>query len=285
VRLLPPPEGEDPNPMSHFLDSVTELFEHALRDLEDSDMVGITISNEVEVKDRAIGISFRKKDQITGDVIWSVFENVAQSNARFNALDTLVMTVHSVKMPIGHGGNGIATKGRPLEIMIRLKRSIVQVKAESNCLAHALVIAKAKVDGDPNYESYRHGYKLRPVVDRLLETAGIDLSRGGGVPELMRFQEHFKEYRIVVFGGLNCEDIYFDWLVDSEKRINLVYDDVNRHFHVINNFTGAMARGYVCRGCNKGCRRGVTHKCGETCSYCKAVPPCMFSEKSPVRVL
>jgi len=50
VRLLPPPEGEDTNPMSHFLDSVTELFEHALRDLEDSDMVGITISNEVEVR-------------------------------------------------------------------------------------------------------------------------------------------------------------------------------------------------------------------------------------------
>jgi len=57
VRLLHPPEGEDPNPMSHFLESVTELFEHALRDLEDSDMVGITISNEVEVKDRTIGIS------------------------------------------------------------------------------------------------------------------------------------------------------------------------------------------------------------------------------------
>ena len=36
VRLLPPPEGEDPNPMSHFLDSVTELFQHALRDLEDT---------------------------------------------------------------------------------------------------------------------------------------------------------------------------------------------------------------------------------------------------------
>jgi len=76
VRLLPPPEGdEDPNPMSNFLDSVTELLEHALRDHEDSDMIGITISNEV--KNRAIGISFRRKDQITGDVIWSVFEKVA----------------------------------------------------------------------------------------------------------------------------------------------------------------------------------------------------------------
>jgi len=115
VRFLPPPEGEDPKPMSDFLDSVTDLFENALRDLEDSDMVGITMSNEVEVKDRAIGISFRRKDQITGDVIWSVFKKVAQSNARFNALDTLVMPVHSVRMPAGHGGgDGIATKGRPL---------------------------------------------------------------------------------------------------------------------------------------------------------------------------
>jgi len=123
VRLFPPSEREDPNPISHFLDSVTELFEHASRDLEDSDMVGITISNEVEVTDRAIGISFRRKDQITGDVIWSVFQKVAQSNARFNALDTLVMTVHSVRMPAGHGrGDGIATNGRPLDLMARLKK-------------------------------------------------------------------------------------------------------------------------------------------------------------------
>ena len=117
------------------------------------------------------------------------------------------------------------------------------------------------------------------MVNSLLETTGIDLSRGGGVPELMRLQEHFKEYRIVVFGGLNCEDIYFDGQVKSEKRINLVYDDVNRHFHVINNLTGAMAREYVCRGCNKGCERGVTHKCGETCSDCKSAPPCTFAEE------
>jgi len=133
VRLLPPPEGEDPNPMSNFLDSVTELFEHALRDLEDSDMVGITISNEVEVKDRAIGIIFRRKDQITGDVIWSVFEKVAQSNSRYNALDKLVMTVHSVKMPIGHGCAGIATKGRPLDIMVHLKK--VSYKSERKVTA------------------------------------------------------------------------------------------------------------------------------------------------------
>ena len=53
---------------------MTELFEHALRDLEDSDMVGITISNEVEEKDRTIGMSFRRKDQITGGDLVGVRE-------------------------------------------------------------------------------------------------------------------------------------------------------------------------------------------------------------------
>ena len=56
--------------------------------------------------DKVIGISFRKKNQIRGDVIWSVFEKVAQSNARFNTLDKLVI-VHPVKMSTRFGGEGI----------------------------------------------------------------------------------------------------------------------------------------------------------------------------------
>jgi len=126
VRLLPPHEGEDSNPMSHFMASVTDLFEYALRNCDDSDMVGITITNEVNVSDRAIGISFRRKDQITPEVIWSVLGKVAQSNARFNALDKLMMTIHSVKMPVGNGKKAIVAKGRPLETMVHLKRSIVR---------------------------------------------------------------------------------------------------------------------------------------------------------------
>jgi len=59
--------------MSHFIASVTDLFEYALRNCSDSDMVGITISNEVNVQEKGVGISFSRKDQLTGDVIWSVF--------------------------------------------------------------------------------------------------------------------------------------------------------------------------------------------------------------------
>ena len=99
VRLLPAPDGDDRNPMSHFQTSVTELFEYALRDCQDSDMFGLTIRNEVNVQDKLICFSFRREDQISKVVIWSVFEKVIQSNARFNALDRLVAVVHSVAMP------------------------------------------------------------------------------------------------------------------------------------------------------------------------------------------
>ena len=33
-------------------------------------------------------------------VIWSDFEKVSQSNCRFDAMDTLAVTVNSVKMPV-----------------------------------------------------------------------------------------------------------------------------------------------------------------------------------------
>jgi hypothetical protein len=96
-------------------------------------MVGITISNEENVQDKAIGISFRRKNRITPDVIWSDFGKVVQSNNRFNALDKPILTVYSVKMPIGNG-KGIPTKGGPLETMAHLKSSIIEVRAENNCL-------------------------------------------------------------------------------------------------------------------------------------------------------
>ena len=103
------------------------------------------------------------------------------------------MTVHSIKMAIGHGGGGIAIKGRPLASMVHLKRSIVEVKAEENCLAHALIISIVKLINDSDYNAFRKWYKIRPVLDHLLVTTGIDLTNGGGIPELMQFQEHFKE--------------------------------------------------------------------------------------------
>jgi len=129
--------------------------------------------------------------------------------------------------------------------MAQLKRSVVKVKAVDNCLAHAFIIAIAKVENYPNYKAFRQGRKLRPVVRNLLDTAGIDWSGGGRIPELIKFQEHFRDFKITVYQGLTCEDIMFEGQVDSSKRINLLNDNVERHYHVIVNITGAMAKRFV----------------------------------------
>jgi len=81
VRLLTPTDNIDP--VGHFLASVKQPFKYALQDVSDIDMVGIIIQNEVNQNEKLIGISFTVKDKLSGEVIWSVFEKVSQSNSRF----------------------------------------------------------------------------------------------------------------------------------------------------------------------------------------------------------
>ena len=86
------------------------------------------------------------------------------------------MTVNSVRMPVGFGTRAIMSRGRPLPVMAHLKRSIIEVKVEN----------------DPDYKAYRQGRNIRPVVQKLLAETGISLTEGGGIPQLIKFQEHFR---------------------------------------------------------------------------------------------
>jgi len=99
MRPQPFSGEDDTDPISNFTASVNEIIEYALRNCEDSDSVGVSIRNEVNVSDKAVGISFGRKDQLSEDMMWSVFEKVVQSNVRFGALDKLIVTVHAVRVP------------------------------------------------------------------------------------------------------------------------------------------------------------------------------------------
>ena len=98
------------------------------------------------------------------------------------------------------------TRGRTLSVIAHLEKSTVELKEEENCMAQFLLIAISRVDKNPKYNSYRRGFRLRPLVQNLLETTGIDLSNGAGMPELVRLQEHFGQYKIIVYHWLSCED-------------------------------------------------------------------------------
>jgi len=89
-----------------------------------------------------------------------------------------------------------------------------------------------------------------------------------------------------VYQGLGCDDIMYEGQVDSSKHPNLPYDDVERHYHVITNLIRAMAKRYVCLACHIHSRRDVTHVSDQTCSDCKARPPCAVSgTRSPAMIV
>jgi len=62
--------------------------------------------------------------------------------------------------------------------------------------------------------------------------------------------------------------------VDSPKRLNILYDDVERHYNVKAILNSAMPKKDVCKGFNKACTSDVTHACDQTCSDCLVCPSC-----------
>jgi len=58
VRLILP--SGSTNSVAYFLASANELIKHALRDVNESDMLGMTIQNQVKQNDKPIGNSFRR---------------------------------------------------------------------------------------------------------------------------------------------------------------------------------------------------------------------------------
>ena len=81
------------------------------------------------------------------------------------------------------------------------------MKAGFLFLAHALMIAMARVNGDPKYKSYRDGYSLKHPFQDLLSASSVDLTNGGEFKELEQFQNYLSDYKIVVYDGLSPDRV------------------------------------------------------------------------------
>ena len=113
----------------YLKECVTVSTNYLVDDVPGRDFVGLRIRNIVNVEDKVVDISLRRRDQLKSDVVWAVQGKLIQSNARFGLSDRLV--VH-----LDHTGNGrVRTKERSLVMMSVIKTIIVTVKAALKCLA------------------------------------------------------------------------------------------------------------------------------------------------------
>jgi len=79
---------------------------------------------------------------------------------------------------------------------VLLKYSIVKVKAGFLCLAQVLIIAMARVNGEPKCKSYGNGYSMKQPVQVLLSASGFDLTNGGVLRNLNCFVIIFRTAKL-----------------------------------------------------------------------------------------
>ena len=97
--------------------------------MHDTDLVGLRIRFTEIVKDRVVVISFRRRYQIMPGVVWGVLGKVVQTNARFGLSDRFEVHLEHVRINAGNSRTAENTKGRSLDVLSAIKKSIVKVKA------------------------------------------------------------------------------------------------------------------------------------------------------------
>ena len=173
IKFRPPRDGQEQT--TYFNECVTALTNYLVDDMRDRDLVGLKIQNTENVQDKVVGISFRLRGKLKPDVVWGVVRKVVQSNARFGLTDRLEVHLHHVRMPAVNSRMAEKMKGRYVDVMSTIKNSIVVVKAAFFYLANALLIAMARLNGDPKYKSYRNCRGMKLPVEDLLNASGVKL--------------------------------------------------------------------------------------------------------------
>jgi hypothetical protein len=64
--------GDEQEPTSYLRECITGLTNYLVDQVPDRNMVGLTIRNTGNVKDKVYGISLRRRDQLKPDVVWDV---------------------------------------------------------------------------------------------------------------------------------------------------------------------------------------------------------------------
>ncbi|CAB3991126.1 DNA polymerase, partial [Paramuricea clavata] len=180
-----------------------------------------------------------------------------------------VNVVH-VEMP--HGGTGTKRAEINLEKHLMKKRSIIRIRNNDQlCLARALVVAKAKIDNDPQYTSivdHRRAMQTR-LARELHQKAAVPLGPCG-LDEVKQFQTYLSDYQINIVSKDHQNALIYIG-PDQEKRIYLYLHD--NHYDIITKMPGFFARKKYCHACKKAYDHREDHLCPNACPCCR-FPDC-----------
>ena len=225
-------------------------------------------SNQLEYP---INFPFMAPNRLTTERILAEFERVIQSNKEFRLNDTVEINVIHMSMPTG--GKGTKRSEVNLEKHLENKKSIIRIRNEDDlCMARALVVAKAKVDKDPQYKSMtnRRGTVQTRMAQELHQNAGVPFGPCG-ILQAKQFQAYLIEYQISTVSKEYGDKVIYAG-PEKDRRICLYMH--NNHYDVITKMPGFFARNYYCHTYKKAYNNQEKHRCPNACKCCRFPTEC-----------
>ena len=261
--------------ISGLHDRLHEVFQQIL----DETIGGVPPQDQVRVilhstqLEYPITFPFMAPHSLTTERILAEFQRVIQSNQEFRLNDTVDVNVIHVSMP--SGGKGSKRSEINLEKHLEKKRSIVRIQNDHDlCMARALVVAKAKLDNDPQDRQIRD--RRWPMQTRLAQelhqNAGVPLAPCG-LEQAKQFQAYLTEYQISIVSKEYSNKIIYAG-PEKDKKIYLYMH--NNHYDVIHHtkMPGFFARVYYYHTCNKAYNNQEEHRCPSACKCCRFPSEC-----------
>ena len=246
-------------------------------DLHDQDRLYFTIaSNRLHNNFQGWGLRAGEWRQDT-ERVEALFHRLAQalnSNEQFEMDDSFHVSITQVHhAPQGRGKPRRGKPGHPTMTMLtRNKNSVIQIKNDDElCCARALVVAKARVDQHPKWNSIRQGkgplqrtlaWDLHREAKVPLGPCNYDALRAfSQTPSLAGYQiilvDAQRSFHITTFGPL------------QDKQLILLHNQ--KHYDVITKLPGFFGSSYVCADCWKPYNTEGLHRCTKKklCGSCR----------------
>ena len=245
-------------------------------DLHDQDRLYFTIASD-RLHNNFQGWGLRAGEwRRDTERVEALFQRLAQalnSNEQFELDDSFQVSITQVHhAPQGTGIPRRGKPGHPTMAMLRTnKRSVIRIQNDDAlCCARALVVAKARVDQHPKWNSIRLGKSLQKEMALLLHheanvpfgPCGYDaLTQFSQAPSLRGYQillvDAQRSFHITTFGPL------------QDKQLILLHNQ--NHYDVITRLPGFFGSSYVCAHCWKPYNTEGMHRCTKTklCGACR----------------
>ena len=251
------------NIMQFMSQAMTSILERITRDMEPTDLVRFILQSPD--LSYPISLPFMPLHALTSERVLGEIEKVLQSFEEIQMNSPMQINIIHVVLP--NGGARLRKKRavRVTESLIK-KKSVILIKNKDDlCCARAIVVAKAKLDSNPNWNSIRQGCPIQAQeAHELHDKAGVP-KETCGIPEIKKFQEVLPGYQIVVLSKEHFNGIIYKG-PEAPKQIYLYYYD--NHYGVITSMTGFLGRSYYCTTCNKGYDHEDRHNCKVKCNCC-----------------